>query len=115
MVGMCLASVSPQWSPLSTSGATNLAGRGEDAQGGAAMEPALDERGDQHREWGIWGGLTGRNGARSRRAGRRVAGRRPGAPGTAAMEPALDERGDLPAAKASSSVLAPQWSPLSTS
>src|SRR6266542_4058887 len=36
----------PQWSPLSTSGATVPAGRRQGSPSLAAMEPALDERGD---------------------------------------------------------------------
>src|SRR6266542_4373256 len=116
---MTLSIDAPQWSPLSTSGATRAVGRRADRLGAAAMEPALDERGDlpgalPRARW------SGRNGARSRRAGRRgapapssrQAGRRNGArsrragrPETsqrgdlvegAAMEPALDERGDGP-------------------
>src|SRR6266540_24008 len=61
----------PQWSPLSTSGAT-LAGQG--------YQPARNDR---------------RNGARSRRAGRRATtSTGPVRRCAAAMEPALDERGD---------------------
>ncbi len=87
----------PQWSPLSTSGATVPTVIGKDSASNAAMEPALDERGDL----GDGGDVAeqvgaGRNGARSRRAGRplhlealsRLVV-------IAAMEPALDERGDL--------------------
>ncbi len=140
IAGPCWASWSkPQWSPLSTSGATRTptsattapgrrngarsrrAGRRQtitcrDANRRAAMEPALDERGD----------LTD---------GRHVLGER-----VAAMEPALDERGDKPgrsrrrrprggrngarsrrAGRPTSGVghlgwaHRPQWSPLSTS
>src|SRR6266542_3090309 len=105
----------PQWSPLSTSGATcrrrrrrlrswrrngarsRRAGRpartlprGRPAH--AAMEPALDERGDHPR----------RPERLLRRAG-------------AAMEPALDERGDRQTSSESVSTYRPQWSPLSTS
>src|SRR6266540_4242937 len=59
----------PQWSPLSTSGAT-CQERYRERDGQAAMEPALDERGDAERQL-------------------------PGvAELVAAMEPALDERGD---------------------
>jgi len=36
----------PQWSPLSTSGATRVVAGEVGAVGAAAMEPALDERGD---------------------------------------------------------------------
>src|SRR6266545_3559872 len=36
----------PQWSPLSTSGATDRRTPAGRAPSGAAMEPALDERGD---------------------------------------------------------------------
>ncbi len=39
--------VSPQWSPLSTSGATTSTNRGGPIFE-AAMEPALDERGDDN-------------------------------------------------------------------
>src|SRR6266542_3527116 len=60
----------PQWSPLSTSGATRPSIRRRGVRMGAAMEPALDERGDPRR------------------------GRCTSHPGFAAMEPALDERGD---------------------
>src|SRR6266542_725466 len=67
----------PQWSPLSTSGAT-CQERYRERDGQAAMEPALDERGDAERQL-------------------------PGvAELVAAMEPALDERGD--AAKAIAAV-----------
>ncbi len=83
----------PQWSPLSTSGATwyHSKKRGPD---GAAMEPALDERGDSMCFLIRRSVTSSRNGARSRRAGRR--GGHPGPVGAveAAMEPALDERGD---------------------
>src|SRR6266545_1929526 len=63
------AGILPQWSPLSTSGATIHHSR-------------------------TFVQLRGRNGARSRRAGRLALD--PGAelPAGAAMEPALDERGD---------------------
>src|SRR6266508_3708886 len=61
----------PQWSPLSTSGATSGPESCACARVVAAMEPALDERGDLPRP------------------PRRLPHRRP-----AAMEPALDERGD---------------------
>src|SRR6266542_3114629 len=88
-------------------------------QGGAAMEPALDERGDSTGNIGATPPSDGRNGARSRRAGRRPAAlttwlpprwpqwsplstsgatrthcQRLDATSYAAMEPALDERGD---------------------
>src|SRR6266498_1426118 len=86
----------PQWSPLSTSGATWSAtdqdGRGQACRNGArsrragrrervtlapvrrgaAMEPALDERGDRARGPPPGVSLARRNGARSRRAGRRT-------------------------------------------
>src|SRR6266542_3562146 len=104
------------------------------------MEPALDERGDPARTRRWRGRSSGRNGARSRRAGRpaRHAGQAhhlaaamepaldergdpgsgpdsgPGA-GLAAMEPALDERGDSETSSESVSTYRPQWSPLSTS
>ncbi len=39
-------STGPQWSPLSTSGATRAGPAGSGRRGEAAMEPALDERGD---------------------------------------------------------------------
>src|SRR6266545_2978863 len=70
LASQATALLAPQWSPLSTSGATDLTERRLQPDHGAAMEPALDERGDgvdrpaRHRGWG------------------------------AAMEPALDERGD---------------------
>src|SRR6266542_1857091 len=158
------AAAPPQWSPLSTSGATRTisppgrhpapsrngarsrrAGRHRPAQApppsdhgaamepaldergdliadppageglGAAMEPALDERGDHDDPATTSSSATSRNGARSRRAGRH-AGRLGGAGVlAAAMEPALDERGDMPAASAVPASLLPQWSPLSTS
>src|SRR6266545_8258723 len=60
----------PQWSPLSTSGATDPRGHPGHAALVAAMEPALDERGDVQ-DAGL-----------------------PPLLGRAAMEPALDERGD---------------------
>src|SRR6266545_5187831 len=81
----------PQWSPLSTSGATGRRCR---------WPPRFDCR----------------NGARSRRAGRRasqVGGCDLGE--DAAMEPALDERGDDELRHAGRIDLVPQWSPLSTS
>src|SRR6266540_2584527 len=87
-----LATFLPQWSPLSTSGATPASVQMRTIPTRAAMEPALDERGDR------------------RRAGL------PGLARQAAMEPALDERGDvahLTARQASGTE--PQWSPLSTS
>ena len=62
----------PQWSPLSTSGATDPRGHPGHAALVAAMEPALDERGDVQ-DAGL-----------------------PPLLGRAAMEPALDERGDSP-------------------
>src|SRR6266542_3052124 len=61
--------VGPQWSPLSTSGATRSVGSQHPPHLGAAMEPALDEWGDRRGLPSGRGGL-GRNGARSRRAGR---------------------------------------------
>src|SRR6266542_3722977 len=105
----------PQWSPLSTSGATRQpcrCGSRRSSRNGArsrragrpartlprgrpahaAMEPALDERGDHPR----------RPERLLRRAG-------------AAMEPALDERGDRQTSSESVSTYRPQWSPLSTS
>src|SRR6266508_3568886 len=82
----------------------------------AAMEPALDERGDcgtpcpAHTRDGC------RNGARSRRAGRPASGDDHAVLGAAAMEPALDERGDLLDRVQIRDVIGrPQWSPLSTS
>src|SRR6266545_3625053 len=45
-VPMWIAEVEPQWSPLSTSGATVTPEEYADIEEGAAMEPALDERGD---------------------------------------------------------------------
>src|SRR6266540_1498767 len=129
----------PQWSPLSTSGATSARTLPRGRPAHAAMEPALDERGDQVRglaarrprgaamepaldERGDWKDIDAhcgrnerRNGARSRRAGR---------PGLelahvvvlhAAMEPALDERGDCSGRSGPASPDQPQWSPLSTS
>src|SRR6266542_4051016 len=92
----------PQWSPLSTSGATQPARRRRLWRAVAAMEPALDERGDPAA-------------ARLPGAGRRSRRARVAAVLAAAMEPALDERGDPSAACASESISAPQWSPLSTS
>src|SRR6266540_361042 len=83
--------------------------------GTAAMEPALDERGDSTRPATTSLACCSRNGARSRRAGRRSRRARVAAVLAAAMEPALDERGDPSAACASESISAPQWSPLSTS
>src|SRR6266545_2770908 len=65
-----LTRVRPQWSPLSTSGATRHGRQDGQAGRGAAMEPALDERGDTLTELVAAGSLE------------------------AAMEPALDERGD---------------------
>src|SRR6266540_2657062 len=104
----------PQWSPLSTSGATRVppaprspsarrngarsrrAGRRGDRAKvvtglGAAMEPALDERGDDETRADVRGVVV------------------------AAMEPALDERGDRPTSSLTTEVCVPQWSPLSTS
>src|SRR6266508_300351 len=104
------------------------------------MEPALDERGAPARPRRWRGRSSGRNGARSRRAGRpaRHAGQAhhlaaamepaldergdpgsgpesgPGA-GLAAMEPALDERGDRRGPGRVGDQRMPQWSPLSTS
>jgi len=81
----------PQWSPLSTSGATS--------------SPI-------HRRARVWepqwsplstSGATMTTPLLPRR------------PRRAAMEPALDERGDMPAASAVPASLPPQWSPLSTS
>src|SRR6266540_3074700 len=109
------ALMGPQWSPLSTSGATtHLTGQ------------------HHHRLWPQWSPLStsgattfaqgdgtergSRNGARSRRAGRQagVVGGHQGS--TAAMEPALDERGDARRRLvAVISARTPQWSPLSTS
>src|SRR6266508_2775404 len=104
----------PQWSPLSTSGATmkhapmfgwcgrrngarsRRAGRQahvvvDDRGLRAAMEPALDERGDPPPD------------------------RPPNRSSPAAMEPALDERGDMHRILDKALSDAPQWSPLSTS
>src|SRR6266540_1353974 len=106
------------------------------------MEPALDERGDACATSANRPARSppGRNGARSRRAGRRgeptAGGRRHAGAAmepaldergdlpswetsyissTAAMEPALDERGDFSASARMTSPMVPQWSPLSTS
>src|SRR6266545_1763784 len=144
LASQATALLAPQWSPLSTSGATRHGRQDGQAGRGAAMEPALDERGDTLTELVAAGSLeaamepaldergdrsdraptaTGprrRNGARSRRAGRRCRptrstpglGCRNGARSRragrldrgvvdlsggrgAAMEPALDERGDF--------------------
>src|SRR6266540_2620122 len=107
----------PQWSPLSTSGATQPARRRRLWRAVAAMEPALDERGDPAVAHGSrqclrpqWSPLSTsgatrvppaprspsarRNGARSRRAGRRGDRAKVVTGLDAAMEPALDERGD---------------------
>src|SRR6266545_2349333 len=136
-----VAAAKPQWSPLSTSGATLAQHQPRQRPDGAAMEPALDERGDHFAysstvcqvlvpQWSplSTSGAThplpgplhhqrvGRNGARSRRAGRQagVVGGHQGS--TAAMEPALDERGDARRRLvAVISARTPQWSPLSTS
>ncbi len=129
----------PQWSPLSTSGATGRrcrwpprfdcrngarsrrAGRRASQVGGcdlgedAAMEPALDERGDDElRHAGRidlvpqWSPLS-----TSGATGNTV---RPAGPDArAAMEPALDERGDQAPTTHSAACTKPQWSPLSTS
>src|SRR6266511_3170223 len=83
----------------------------------AAMEPALDERGDPGRPCWLRSPRRSRNGARSRRAGRplRILVNRLSST-RAAMEPALDERGDPSAAWAATPpTRGPQWSPLSTS
>ncbi len=110
------ATRTPQWSPLSTSGATQRVGAGVVLIRGAAMEPALDERGDSGRRvarggtaaWPQWSPLS-TSGATLSRAkggdGRTVA----------AMEPALDERGDLLRHIRMCAMSTPQWSPLSTS
>src|SRR6266540_4716962 len=82
----------PQWSPLSTSGATTLADLKD-----SYVEPVPQ-----------WSPLS-TSGATDRRT---PAGR---APSGAAMEPALDERGDSETSSESVSTYRPQWSPLSTS
>ncbi len=69
-VAVVIFLIAPQWSPLSTSGATRATCSPLWTSGKAAMEPALDERGDS-------GGQP-----------------QPVVGGVAAMEPALDERGD---------------------
>src|SRR6266542_2351904 len=83
---------------------------------GAAMEPALDERGDDGH---LRGPAADHDGAAMEPAlderGDPAAARLPGAGGRAAMEPALDERGDVVVAHGSRQCLRPQWSPLSTS
>src|SRR6266542_4065992 len=109
-------------------------------RGPAAMEPALDERGDRRCRSSPTPPRPGRNGARSRRAGRHAPGgglplaegdaamepaldergdhpdgSRGAAQGHAAMEPALDERGDLLISRSPDPYRGPQWSPLSTS
>src|SRR6266542_2723574 len=63
-------------------------------RGPAAMEPALDERGDRRCRSSPTPPRPGRNGARSRRAGRPADLQIPRPVQGAAMEPALDERGD---------------------
>src|SRR6266540_3215420 len=84
----------PQWSPLSTSGATRPAGhhrRGGPCRNGARSRRAGRRTGRSTSSATWWG----RNGARSRRAGRLGrAGLRADGAAAAAMEPALDERGD---------------------
>ncbi len=82
---------------------------------GAAMEPALDERGDPTSGRIAFTELRGRNGARSRRAGRPSTIVGHSCSFEAAMEPALDERGDSPLTRVPSCQPVPQWSPLSTS
>src|SRR6266508_1433316 len=87
----------PQWSPLSTSGATSGPESCACARVVAAMEPALDERGDLLADFSVtangvapqWSPLS-TSGATGQR-------RPPLHPHRdAAMEPALDERGDPP-------------------
>src|SRR6266542_2950683 len=134
-----LATFLPQWSPLSTSGATPASVQMRTIPTRAAMEPALDERGDRRRA-GLPGlarqaamepaldergdvalprvrhcPIVSRNGARSRRAGRPANRGSFRARIRAAMEPALDERGDLCPSSSWTSLTWPQWSPLSTS
>src|SRR6266540_4441293 len=104
----------PQWSPLSTSGATcQERYRERDCQ--AAMEPALDERGDAERQLpGVAELVAAMEPALDERgdAAKALAAVFSQA---AAMEPALDERGDLKPVSAATSSRVPQWSPLSTS
>ncbi len=134
------AAFQPQWSPLSTSGATGSrpnpstrrrcrngarsrrAGRHVHLRahgrrcGGAAMEPALDERGDLAsafaRSFSVRAAMEpalDERGDLGRRVGAAVAAL------AAAMEPALDERGDLLLLRHLGGGVVPQWSPLSTS
>src|SRR6266542_2504161 len=131
----------PQWSPLSTSGAT-LAGQGyqparNDRRNGArsrragrrattstgpvrrcaaAMEPALDERGDSTGNIGATPPSDGRNGARSRRAGRRPAALTTWLPPRWPQWSPLSTSGaTLLASQERAMSVPPQWSPLSTS
>ncbi len=88
------ANPSPQWSPLSTSGATKLLRGQLSARQVAAMEPALDERGDVVvvvvlvlvERAAMEPALDERGDLVGPRRGEGEVG--------AAMEPALDERGD---------------------
>src|SRR6266542_3531054 len=105
----------PQWSPLSTSGATRgstVDGRRRSARrnGARSRRAGRQAHSRKHEDQ-----AKGRNGARSRRAGRPVDRRQERHPGQAAMEPALDERGDARSWVVSSDRVSPQWSPLSTS
>src|SRR6266542_1434628 len=129
----------PQWSPLSTSGATPgspddvaaaamaamepaLDERGDAANSSAvmpssraAMEPALDERGDAFRRQPAPAAPRRRNGARSRRVGRPAwTSQRPGR--TRPQWSPLSTSGATRWTFSTPSMTrGPQWSPLSTS
>src|SRR6266540_4156032 len=153
----------PQWSPLSTSGATRgstVDGRRRSARRNGARSRRAGRQAHSRKHEDQAKGRNGarsrragrprshralplrpwsRNGARSRRAGRLVDRRQERHPGQAAMEPALDERGDRPSATQPRAgadaamepaldergdlhtlllqlaTFLPQWSPLSTS
>src|SRR6266545_1852967 len=105
----------PQWSPLSTSGATGHPPQLLPVEPVAAMEPALDERGDSS-AWSKTEDIEKPQWSPLSTSGATVHG-----PDLffgdveAAMEPALDERGDASGGVRMALYASPQWSPLSTS
>src|SRR6266542_1948348 len=105
----------PQWSPLSTSGATTIGGAYVVDRAPPQWSPLSTSGATQPaRRRRLWRAVAAMEPALDER-GDPAAARLPGAGGRAAMEPALDERGDVVVAPRSSRGLLPQWSPLSTS
>jgi hypothetical protein len=64
----------PQWSPVTKTGKTILEGGHSDCEAGAAMEPGHEDREDVVEAWQTYAAYTRRNGAWSRRPGRRRRG-----------------------------------------